>query len=145
VRKRKRKGGQRGQGTDYAECSAFSLVVEIGTSPTPHPQASVHLPPPLVPERGAQSLAREGWESPNSNVGTSNVVLFTYMYFVGQGKDGVCIVHGHWLVAPMLGFVIGNPHPSNPRYRQGARRLFCISGSHLLAKSHSTLSKLPAF
>ncbi len=39
--------------------SFFSIVVGIGTSPTPHPQASV---PPLPPVLGggAHSLAREG-------------------------------------------------------------------------------------
>jgi hypothetical protein len=39
---------------------SFSPVVGIGTSPTPHPQASV--PPPLLPGGGAHSLAREGVE-----------------------------------------------------------------------------------
>ncbi len=43
-------------------------------------------PPPLVPGGGAHTLAGErgGWESPNSNEGNYTVVLFIYMYFVGQ-------------------------------------------------------------
>jgi hypothetical protein len=38
---------------------SFSLVVEIGTPPTHHPQANVP-PSPLVPGGEAHSLAREG-------------------------------------------------------------------------------------
>jgi hypothetical protein len=37
---------------------SLSPVVGVGTPPTPHPQASAS--PPLVPGRGAHSLAREG-------------------------------------------------------------------------------------
>jgi hypothetical protein len=59
---------------------SFFPVVGIGTPPTPHPQASVPLP--LVPGGGAHSLAREGWESPNSGKGTDTVVLCMYKYFV---------------------------------------------------------------
>ena len=65
---------------------SLSPVVEIGTPPTPHPQASVP-PPPSSWGRG--TLAGEsGWESPNSDEGTYTVVLFTlytvYMYFVAR-------------------------------------------------------------
>ncbi len=38
--------------------------------------------PPPVMGGGAHSLAREGWESPNSDEGTYTVVLFIYKYFV---------------------------------------------------------------
>jgi hypothetical protein len=40
---------------------SYSPVVGIGTPPTPHPQASVLPPPPLVPGFASfGSLAREG-------------------------------------------------------------------------------------
>jgi hypothetical protein len=60
---------------------SFSPVVGIGTPPTPHPQASMPLPP-LVLEGGAHSLAIEGWESPDSDEGTYTVVLFIYVLCV---------------------------------------------------------------
>jgi hypothetical protein len=41
------------QGHRVGRVLSFSLVVGIGTPPTPHP-------PPLVPGVGAHSLAREG-------------------------------------------------------------------------------------
>ncbi len=55
---------------------------ELGPPP-PHPLASVS-PPPLVPGEGHTRLRERGWESPNYDEGTYTVVLFIYMYFLGD-------------------------------------------------------------
>jgi hypothetical protein len=58
------------------QSASFSPVVEIGTPPTPHPQASV--PPFPSGGEGHTSWREREWESPNSDEGTYTVVLFTY-------------------------------------------------------------------
>ena len=62
---------------------SFSPVVGIGTPPTPNSQASV-LPSLCFWGRGALAGERGGWESSNFDEGTYDVILFMYMYFVGE-------------------------------------------------------------
>jgi hypothetical protein len=59
---------------------SFSPVVGIGTPPTPHPQASVPLPPVLG--EGGTLAGERGIGSTNSDEGTYTMVLFKYTYFV---------------------------------------------------------------
>jgi hypothetical protein len=57
------------------------------TSPTPHRRRVRPLPPLGLWREGTLTIAREGWESPDSDEGTYTVVLFKYVYFVGQGEE----------------------------------------------------------
>jgi hypothetical protein len=50
-------------------------------------------PPLLVPGGGAHSLAKEGWESLNSDEGTYTVVLCINMYFVGFSNTVTGLEH----------------------------------------------------
>ncbi len=61
--------------TKRTEYEAFSLVVRIGTPPTPLPAGEC--PPPLwlVGAGGAHSLAGDGGGGPKSDEGTDTVVL----------------------------------------------------------------------
>jgi hypothetical protein len=54
-------------------------------SPTPHPQARM-LPPFGSGWRGTLAGERGGGRVPNSDEGTSTVVLCKYMYFVVNGE-----------------------------------------------------------
>jgi hypothetical protein len=58
--------------TEYTECQALYPVVRIGSSQSPHPQASVAPPPPL----GKTYLLEGGGGTPNSDEGTDTVVLY---------------------------------------------------------------------
>ncbi len=60
---------------------SFSPVVGIGAPPTPHPQASVLLPP--FGSGGRVHLLAGEWAGyPYSNEGTYTVVLKVYTFFV---------------------------------------------------------------
>ncbi len=59
---------------------SFSLVVGIGTLPTPHPQASLPPPPPVL-GGGAHSLARERLGESQFRLG-GHTLWYSYTYFV---------------------------------------------------------------
>jgi hypothetical protein len=65
---------------------SFFPVAGIGTPPTPHPPASVPPPPPPVLGAGAHWLAREGWESPNSDEWTMDIHCGTLNIYVLCGR-----------------------------------------------------------
>ncbi len=76
--------GGEGVGHRVDRVLSFSPVIEIGTPPTPHPQASV-LPPPFWFRGEGHSRWRErGWECPNYNVDIHYGTLY------------ICTLWGRW-------------------------------------------------
>ncbi len=65
----------------------FPQVGGIGTPPTPRPQANV--PPPPFWGEGHTLWQERGWESPNSDEGTYNVVIFIYTNLVPTNETVV--------------------------------------------------------
>jgi hypothetical protein len=71
-------------GNDLRVGRVLSFFSGIGTPPTPHPQASVPPPHPLVPGKGHTSWRERGYGRVpcNSDEGTYTVVLYICVYVV---------------------------------------------------------------
>ncbi len=64
----------------------FSQRISVFPTYSPNPSPASECAPPRFWGEGHTRWREKGWESPNSDEGTSTVVLFKYMYFVPIAK-----------------------------------------------------------